>query len=76
MLKLIAVRAALQRSLGAVEGNRTHIGRPGKDAGGRVGLSALSGGVGREFDDEVSVEGCADPLQQRDRGHHTAGFQA
>jgi hypothetical protein len=24
---------------------------------------AVSGGVGREFDDEVSVEGCADALQ-------------
>jgi hypothetical protein len=37
---------------------------------------ALSGGVGREFDDEVSVEGCADALQQGDRGNHPAGFQA
>jgi hypothetical protein len=27
-----------------------------------VGLSTLSGGVGREFDDEVSVEGGADSL--------------
>jgi hypothetical protein len=37
---------------------------------------ALSGGVGREFDDKVSVEGCADSLQQGDRGNDAAGFQA
>jgi hypothetical protein len=76
VLKLIVVRATLQRSLGTVEGNRTHIGGPGKGAGARVVLSALSGGVGRELDDEVSVEGCADSLQQWDRGNHPAGFQA
>jgi hypothetical protein len=76
VLKLIVVRATLQRSPGAVEGNRTLIGRSGKGAGTRVGLSALSGGVGRELDDEVSVEGCADSLQQGNRGNHPAGFQA
>lgn len=31
--------------------------------------------MGRELDDEVSVEGCADPFQQRDRGDDAAGFQ-
>jgi hypothetical protein len=35
---------------------------PVKGLGRGVGLSPLSGGVGREFDDEVSVEGCADAL--------------
>jgi hypothetical protein len=47
-----------------------------KGAGGGAGLLTLSGGVGREFDDEVSVEGCADSFQQRDRGHDAAGFKA
>jgi hypothetical protein len=54
----------------------THIGRPGKGAGPRVGLPALSGGVGRELDDEVGIEGCADSLQQGNRGNYPAGFQA
>ena len=35
---------------------------PVKAPGRGVGLSTLSGGVGREFDDEVSVEGCTDSL--------------
>jgi hypothetical protein len=35
-----------------------------------------SGGVRRDFDDEVGIEGRADPLQQRDRGHHPACLQA
>jgi len=42
----------------------------------RRAMEALSGGVGCEFDDEVSVEGCADSLQQGNRGHDPAGFQA
>jgi hypothetical protein len=36
----------------------------------------VSGGVGRDCDDEVGVEGCADALQQWDRGDDPAGFQA
>ena len=32
--------------------------------------------MGRKFDDEVSVEVCADSLQQRDCGDDAAGFQA
>ena len=31
--------------------------------------------MGRELDDEVSVEGYTDSLQQRDRRHDTTGFQ-
>jgi hypothetical protein len=57
-------------------GNALYSADPVKGAGTRVGLSALSGGVGREFDDEVSVEGCADSLQQGNRGNHPPGFQA
>ena len=48
---------------------------PVKALGGG-GLLTLSGGVGRELDDEVGVEGCADSFQQRDRGDDAAGFQA
>ena len=55
---------------------RPLFGRPGKGAGGGAGLLTLSGGVGRELDDEVSVEGRADSFQQRDCGHDAAGFQA
>ena len=40
------------------------------------GRSVLSGGVGGELDDEVSIEGCADSFQQRDGGDDAAGFQA
>ena len=32
----------------------------------RWDMGALSGGVGCEFDDEVSAKGCADPFQQGD----------
>jgi hypothetical protein len=32
--------------------------------------------VGRDFDDEVSVQGCADSFQQRDRRDDPAGFEA
>jgi hypothetical protein len=49
---------------------------PVRALGGGGGRSVLSGGVGCDFDDEVSVEGCADPFQQRDRGDDAAGFQA
>ena len=32
--------------------------------------------MGCGFDDEVSVEGCADSLLQGNRGNHPTGFQA
>jgi hypothetical protein len=56
--------------------NALYSADPVKARGGGAGLSRLSGGVGREFDDEVSVEGCTDALQQRDRGYDAPGFQA
>ena len=37
-------------------------------------VAGSSGCVGREFHDEVGVEGCADPLQQRNRGDDAARF--
>jgi hypothetical protein len=32
--------------------------------------------VGRDFDDEVSVQGCTDSFRQRDRRDNPAGFEA
>jgi len=55
---------------------RTIFGRPGMALGRGIGLSVLSGGVGCEFDDEVSIEGCADALQQGNRRHDPAGAPA
>jgi hypothetical protein len=55
---------------------RPLIGRPGMALGRGIGQPVLSGGVGYEFDDEVSIEGCADALQQGNRRHDTAGLQA
>jgi hypothetical protein len=38
-------------------------------------VTGSSGSVRCEFHDEVGVEGCADPFQQRNRGDDAAGFK-
>jgi hypothetical protein len=38
-------------------------------------LGGVSGGVGGYLDDEVGIEGHADPFQQWDGGYHAACFQ-
>jgi hypothetical protein len=46
-----------------VAGELPHIGRPGKGtAGSWRGATGCSGGVGRDFDNEVSVQAAEQPI--------------